>query len=546
MAAVLERFRRKVPNTRTRSPANEAAALAAAGAVPSSPPINGNFQAPAPAVTPSQSPLHHHSASPAHQPALDVDGNASSSFMQKPQRGWLHPDRELRSGAGVSYGVRYIGALEVTKPMRTLDFEVRTQVAKESINRVCEAAGLKSINKKRKVERKIQSLLGERPDLHNAGFNVRLTITTDALDVVCEDGDRPGETICHHPMQGVSFASGGDAETLDFVAYVAKDATYARACHVLECGGGLAQDVLTTVGQAFELRFKEFLQNSPRATETPPGGNSSPFQFSTPTGGANDVAPAARGATEGGAAGNEAPSAGRQYYNDIPTGGSPSTRRNGGDIRGIGNELNSRGGILLQDNQPPPPIPPLHPISSGGGHILPSPTSTDSLGSTNLAFGTSSTTSSSNPFNFFPTLPPPPTSSPPPPQMGTREINEGFDPSSTQPPLPPVPVNGLSDPLYQEPWFHGKISRSQAESLLRTNGDFLVRESSHQEGQFVLTGLHAGFFKHLLLIDPQGVVRTKDKKFDNVSHLIHFHRDNHVPIVSEDSELLLVTPVFKN
>ena len=40
------------------------------------------------------------------------------------------------------------------------------------------------------------------------GFNVRLTITTDALDVVCEDGDRPGETICHHPMQGVSFASG--------------------------------------------------------------------------------------------------------------------------------------------------------------------------------------------------------------------------------------------------------------------------------------------------------------------------------------------------
>ena len=40
------------------------------------------------------------------------------------------------------------------------------------------------------------------------------------------------------------------------MAYVAKDATYARACHVLECGGGLAQDVLTTVGQAFELRFK--------------------------------------------------------------------------------------------------------------------------------------------------------------------------------------------------------------------------------------------------------------------------------------------------
>ena len=61
-----------------------------------------------------------------------------------------------------------------------------------------------------------------------------------------------------------SFASGGDGETdtLDYVAYVAKDGKVrtvvrcestavqgGRACYVLECGGGLAQDVITTVGQ---------------------------------------------------------------------------------------------------------------------------------------------------------------------------------------------------------------------------------------------------------------------------------------------------------
>ena len=55
---------------------------------------------------------------------------------------------------------------------------------------------------------------------------------------------------------------------------MAKDGQGGRACYVLECGGGLAQDVITTVGQvlhsiagpnvdhahqAFELRFKEFL-----------------------------------------------------------------------------------------------------------------------------------------------------------------------------------------------------------------------------------------------------------------------------------------------
>ena len=46
---------------------------------------------------------------------------------------------------------------------------------------------------------------------------------------------------------------------MDFVAYVAKDNVQGRACHVIECGGGLAQDVITTIGQAFELRFKNYL-----------------------------------------------------------------------------------------------------------------------------------------------------------------------------------------------------------------------------------------------------------------------------------------------
>ena len=55
-------------------------------------------------------------------------------------------------------------------------------------------------------------------------------------------------------------------DTLDFVAYVAKDNNHGRACYVLECGGGLAQDVITTIGQAFELRFKEYLKRAPRST----------------------------------------------------------------------------------------------------------------------------------------------------------------------------------------------------------------------------------------------------------------------------------------
>lgn len=62
--------------------------------------------------------------------------------------------------------------------------------------------------------------------------------------------------------------------------------------------------------------------------------------------------------------------------------------------------------------------------------------------------------------------------------------------------------------LLTEHWFHASISRAAAESLLRHDGDFLVRESQGKPGQYVLTGLQAQTPKHLLLIDPEGTVST--------------------------------------
>ena len=39
------------------------------------------------------------------------------------------------------------------------------------------------------------------------------------------------------------------------------------------------------------------------------------------------------------------------------------------------------------------------------------------------------------------------------------------------------------------------------------DGDFLVRESQGSRGQYVLTGMQSNSKKHLLLVDPEGVVR---------------------------------------
>ncbi|KRT83633.1 hypothetical protein AMK59_4766, partial [Oryctes borbonicus] len=88
--------------------------------------------------------------------------------------------------------------------------------------------------------------------MEHAGTNVNLNISSSKLTLTSLETN---QIIASHDMPCISFASGGDSDTLDFVAYIAKDASDFRACYVLECGGGLAKDVISTIGQAFELRY---------------------------------------------------------------------------------------------------------------------------------------------------------------------------------------------------------------------------------------------------------------------------------------------------
>lgn len=59
-------------------------------------------------------------------------------------------------------------------------------------------------------------------------------------------------------------------------------------------------------------------------------------------------------------------------------------------------------------------------------------------------------------------------------------------------------------PLESEVWYHGPMSRAEAELLLEDEGDFLVRES---KSKAVLSGVQNGQPRHLLLVDPEGKVR---------------------------------------
>jgi len=130
---------------------------------------------------------------------------------------------------------------------------------------------------------------------------------------------------------------------------------------------------------------------------------------------------------------------------------------------------------------------------------------------------------------------------------------------STELPAPPLALTTAKTPEYVnematggnlaalngELWFHGRLSREVAEGRLRKDGDFLVRETSNETNNIVLSGMQNGSAKHLLLIDSNGRVRTRDRQFENVAHLIQYHRDNRIPITSEGSALLLLTPIWR-
>uniref|UniRef100_A0A8C9TBI8 SH2 domain-containing protein n=1 Tax=Scleropages formosus TaxID=113540 RepID=A0A8C9TBI8_SCLFO len=74
------------------------------------------------------------------------------------------------------------------------------------------------------------------------------------------------------------------------------------------------------------------------------------------------------------------------------------------------------------------------------------------------------------------------------------------------PPRRRAPIAPTEEQLRREAWYHGRMSRRDAERLLARDGDFLVRDSATNPGQYVLTGMHCGLPKHLLLVDPEGVV----------------------------------------
>uniref|UniRef100_A0A9W3HET9 SHC-transforming protein 3 n=1 Tax=Camelus bactrianus TaxID=9837 RepID=A0A9W3HET9_CAMBA len=454
-------------------------------------------------------------------------------------------------------------------------FSPRTQIPREAISRVCEAVpGAKGAFRRRKPPSKmLSSILGKR-NLQFAGTSISLTISTASLSLRTPDSK---QIIANHHMQSISFASGGDPDTTDYVAYVAKDPVNRRACHILECCDGLAQDVIGSIGQAFELRFKQYLQCPSKIpalhdrmqsldepwTEEEGDGSDHPYYNSIPSktpppGGFVDARLKARphGPDVAQFAGKE-----QTYYQGRHLGDpfgedwqqAPARQ---GERQGEVDEEHERYFSKVMcclvgsssrgecDGGEPPAQPGTNPGSGEEPHEATSLTLLWALDIYSVPWPAAGSSAESSPrrdlFDMKPfedAL----KNQPLGPVLSKAASVECISPVS-----PRAPDARMLEELRAEPWYQGEMSRKEAERLLKTDGDFLVRKSATNPGSFVLTGMHNGQAKHLLLVDPEGTIRTKDRIFDSISHLITHHLENSLPIVSAGSELCLQQPVGRN
>ncbi|XP_039193193.1 breast cancer anti-estrogen resistance protein 3 homolog [Crotalus tigris] len=111
-----------------------------------------------------------------------------------------------------------------------------------------------------------------------------------------------------------------------------------------------------------------------------------------------------------------------------------------------------------------------------------------------------------------------------------------------------------TEQLCSHAWYHGCLPRKEAESMLRNDGEFLIRDSRSSLGDYVLSCQWGGQALHFKIIrvvlrPRKGYSRTlfqfEQEQFDNVPALVRFYVGNR-KIISDISGAVVSRPVNRS
>jgi len=520
------------------------------------------------------------------------DWKLSGSFVKKPVHGWIHPDHQLQS-IGVTYQMRYVGAVKILESMRTVPFERRGDVVREAIMKCCFASML--FNFKHKKTSYTHGVIGD-VIMDYSGEQTTTTFSTTSIKSYILSN---GKNIAEHVIENISFASIGEGEYKSLIGYISKDADLERACFIFECENNLSDDIILTIGQAFELKYKQYLQANPVIQPVITRFTDPIFDTRTSS---NSYAP--NNNLPFGDDSNNEPS-NNQPFGEMTSDGididkyshllAPNLKKGRSASSTSYDTLSHNSSNLITRTQPMAPIN----FAPGASYesdfnfatVYDNPIAHvdvkkqqqqqyehqqhlqyeqqlkqqyEQLHQQKLQLEKSDSTDVfyDNPHNIKEPLPPIPFQDdedkylqPERSKTGTTESGKTLN-NNNPPPLPErngsehiyrmTSCTSLSRDIENQVWFHGGISRQIAETFLKNDGDFLVREQISKKGQYVLSGMKDQIHRHLLLVDPHGVIRTRDNTFDSVLELVNYHVTNNEPIYSGGSGIMLVNEISIN
>ncbi|XP_059151231.1 PTB domain-containing engulfment adapter protein 1-like [Physella acuta] len=164
------------------------------------------------------------------QAAVDRAGQLVPT-MRSGNKQWRHPPEALLNGH-ILYTVKFLGECMVDQPKGT-------EIVKDAI-------------RKMKFNKHIKRAEGQKPP------KVELVISADAVSVL----EPKSRTVMHqYPLHRISYCADDKSDKRMFT-FVAKEATGDKHfCYVFD-SEKCAEEITLTIGQAFDLAYKRFLETS--------------------------------------------------------------------------------------------------------------------------------------------------------------------------------------------------------------------------------------------------------------------------------------------
>ncbi|KAK9299597.1 hypothetical protein QLX08_007410 [Tetragonisca angustula] len=156
-------------------------------------------------------------------------------------RNWIHPSDALQKGH-IAYLVKYLGSTEVDQPKGI-------EVVKEAICKL-------------KFNQQLRKSEGTKTP------KVELTISIDGVAIQEPKTKTSPKRIMHqYPLHRISYCADDKGEK-KFFSFIAKEENADRHTCFVFVSDKLAEEITLTIGQAFDLAYRRFLETSGKDLET--------------------------------------------------------------------------------------------------------------------------------------------------------------------------------------------------------------------------------------------------------------------------------------